>query len=138
MPACHACGGLHVSLFGHQSGKQRYRCRTCHKTWRDNPQSQATDPRRKALILAAYHERMSMRGLARTFGVSRNTVSRWLKKASRLPPLSQTLVPAQSDDVLELDEMWSFVRFRKKKRWVWLAQCRRTRQVVAYAIGGTK
>ena len=42
---------------------------------------------------------------------------------------------AQTDDVLELDEMWSFVRFRKNKRWVWLAQCRRTRQIVAYAIG---
>ena len=42
---------------------------------------------------------------------------------------------AQTDDVLEMDEMWSFVRFRKNKRWVWLAQCRRTRQIVAYAIG---
>ena len=42
---------------------------------------------------------------------------------------------AQTDDVLELDGMWSFVRFRKNKRWVWLAQCRRTRQIVAYAIG---
>ena len=37
--------------------------------------------------------------------------------------------------MLELDELWSFVRFRKNKRWVWLAQCRRTRQIVAYAIG---
>ena len=34
----------------------------------------------------------------------------------------------QAYDVLELDEMrhwlprgWSFVRFRKNKRWVWLA-----------------
>lgn len=44
-------------------------------------------------------------------------------------------MPAQTDDVLELDEMWSFVRFRKNKRWVWLAQCRRTRQIVAYAVG---
>lgn len=34
--------------------------------------------------------------------------------------------------------MWSFVRFRKNKCWVWLAQCRRTRQIVAYAIGDTK
>jgi len=58
------------------------------KTWRDNPQPHGTDPRRKALILAAYHERMSMRGLARTFGVSRSTfgvsrstVSLWLKKS---------------------------------------------------------
>ena len=31
--------------------------------------------------------------------------------------------------------MWSFVGFRANKRWVWLAQCRRTRQIVAYAIG---
>lgn len=31
--------------------------------------------------------------------------------------------------------MWSFVARRKNKRWVWLAQCRRTRQIIAYAIG---
>jgi len=37
--------------------------------------------------------------------------------------------------VLELDELWSFVCRRKSKRWVWLALCRRTRQIVAYAIG---
>jgi IS1 family transposase len=37
--------------------------------------------------------------------------------------------------VLELDELWSFVARRKNKRWVWLALCRRTRQIVAYAIG---
>ncbi len=38
-------------------------------------------------------------------------------------------------EALELDELWSFVQRRQNKRWVWLAQCRRTRQVVAYAIG---
>ena len=52
-----------------------------------------------------------------------------------VPPLSQTLVQAHTDDVLELDEIWSFVLRRRNKRWVWLAQCRRTRQIVAYAIG---
>ncbi len=34
---------------------------------------------------------------------------------------------------MELDELWSFVARRKNKRWIWLAQCRRTRQIVAYA-----
>ena len=81
LPSCPACASTNTRLFGHQSGKQRYRCRECQKTWRDNPASRETDPRRKALILAAYHERMSMRGLARTFGVSRSTVSLWLKKS---------------------------------------------------------
>ena len=32
--------------------------------------------------------------------------------------------------------MWSFVYRRLNKRWIWIALCRRTRQVVAYdAIG---
>jgi IS1 family transposase len=45
------------------------------------------------------------------------------------------LLPAQADDVLEADEMWSFVSQRANKRWVWTVMCRRTRQIVAYAIG---
>ncbi len=78
---------------------------------------------------------MSQRGVARVFGVSRNTVTKWLKKVSLLPPLKKTLAKAKKHDVLELDEMWSFVHYRTNTRWVWLAQCRRTRQIVADAIG---
>ena len=44
-------------------------------------------------------------------------------------------MPAQTDDVLELDEHWSFVRRKVGQAWLWLALCRRTRQVVAFALG---
>jgi len=37
--------------------------------------------------------------------------------------------------VLELDELWSFVLKKVNKFWIWIALCRKTRQVVAYAIG---
>ena len=37
--------------------------------------------------------------------------------------------------VLELDELWSFVLKRANKRWIWIALCRATRQVVASAVG---
>ena len=37
--------------------------------------------------------------------------------------------------MLELDEVWSFVLRRSNKRWLWLALCRRTRQIVAFVIG---
>jgi insertion element IS1 protein InsB len=61
------------------------------------------------------------------------------KKAATLPELSRTLVEPDLDDpdatTLELDELWSFVLKKTRKRWVWLALCRATRQVVAYAIG---
>ena len=49
--------------------------------------------------------------------------------------MTRTLQPTQENDVLELDELWSFVSRRKDKHWIWLAQCRRTRQIVAYAVG---
>jgi IS1 family transposase len=40
-----------------------------------------------------------------------------------------------SNDVLELDEIWSFVQKKEQTRWVWTAMCRRTRQIVALVIG---
>jgi IS1 family transposase len=43
--------------------------------------------------------------------------------------------PDANEEVLELDELCSFVYEKRRKRWIWLALCRRTRQVVAYAIG---
>lgn len=55
-----------------------------------------------------------------------------------LPPLEHTLfIPDKPEQVvLELDELWSFVYQRSNKRWVWLALCTQTRQVVACVIGG--
>ncbi len=37
--------------------------------------------------------------------------------------------------MLELDELWSFVGSKANARWVWIAFCRQTRQVVAYFVG---
>ena len=45
------------------------------------------------------------------------------------------MLPAQPSDELELDEMWSFVLKKSKKRWLWTALCRRTRQIIAHVIG---
>jgi insertion element IS1 protein InsB len=36
---------------------------------------------------------------------------------------------------LELDELWSFVLKKTNQAWIWIALCRKTRQVVAYAVG---
>ena len=37
---------------------------------------------RKAEVLRAYQERSSLRGLSRTFGITRKTITQWLKKNS--------------------------------------------------------
>ena len=60
------------------------------------------------------------------------------KKAKTLTALSETLIePDKPTKVeLELDEMWSFVYKKDQKRWVWLALCKETKQVVSAVIGG--
>jgi transposase-like protein len=60
-------------------GKQRYRCRGCGQRSREQPHMGYSEEF-KAQIIAAYNERMSLRGIERTFGVSRHTVTAWLKK----------------------------------------------------------
>jgi transposase-like protein len=61
-------------------GRQRYACRDCGRRSREAPRSQAYSADERETILRAYQERASLRGLRRVFGVSRTTVSGWLKK----------------------------------------------------------
>jgi len=49
--------------------------------------------------------------------------------------LENTLLPALPEDVLEVDEVWSFVGNKHNRVWIWLALCRRTRQIVAWWYG---
>jgi insertion element IS1 protein InsB len=61
------------------------------------------------------------------------------KKVAQLPPLQTTLLAPDATDptstTLELDELWSFVLKKAHDSWIWIALCRQTRQVVAYAVG---
>jgi IS1 family transposase len=65
----------------------------------------------------------------RSPGVSQNHISR------HLPTV---LAPDANDSeatILELDELWPFVLKKTNQAWTWIALCRKTRQVVANAIG---
>ena len=64
-----------------------------------------------------------MRGIERTFGVCRQTLSAWLKKGGTAPPLETTLKPVdpRKIPVLEVDEVWSFVFRSHTKVWLWIA-----------------
>jgi insertion element IS1 protein InsB len=40
-----------------------------------------------------------------------------------------------SFEVLELDEMWSFVQNKETKCWIWLVICRTTKLILGFATG---
>jgi transposase-like protein len=80
---CPHCGSEALVRDGHApNGKQKYRCHGCSRRSRENPTPNAYPEARREEILHAYQERSSLRGLMRTFGVSRATVSSWIKKSS--------------------------------------------------------
>jgi transposase-like protein len=63
-----------------RNDKQRYWCKDCQRSSREQPEPNGYTEAEREQILRAYEERSSLRGLERTFGVSRYTVSNWLKK----------------------------------------------------------
>lgn len=132
---CPRCGSDQLVKNGHDyKGTQKYHCKNCHRYGTLHAHS-GYDEHTRSQVKRAVLERISLRGLERLFGLSRRTVSRWMTDwAKQLPALADTLDEAQVNDVLELDEVWSFVLKKENQRWIWVALCRRTRQIVAYFI----
>jgi len=77
---CHKCGSENIRKNGKDEySSQRYFCRDC-KVTRILIYKRTLSENRKEEIIKATQERMSLRGAARTFGVARQTIAKWLKK----------------------------------------------------------
>jgi transposase-like protein len=84
--ACRSCGSTELFRNGKtKAGAQKFGCKACgaYGTLELTP---AYSDEEKETILAAYRERSSMRGVARTFGVARPTLAKWIKKSDLAPP----------------------------------------------------
>ncbi|MBA3714448.1 MAG: IS1 family transposase [Pyrinomonadaceae bacterium] len=78
---CYHCGSANLVRNGlTRHHKQRYHGNDCGRSNREQPPPHGYPEAERATILAASDERSSLRGLTRTFGVSRNTVADWLKR----------------------------------------------------------
>lgn len=77
---CPECESTNVVMNGKNSaGSQQFLCKDCRKSAVMYPQNQRSQEE-KDQILSTYHERPSMRGIARRFHISRNTLKKMLKK----------------------------------------------------------
>ncbi|MEM7133191.1 MAG: hypothetical protein AAF702_43225 [Chloroflexota bacterium] len=57
------------------------------------------------------------------------------KNARELSPMRETIEPAQADDVLQVDEIFTIVYCKFNQIRIWIVQCQRTRQILAFYIG---
>ena len=79
---CPHCQSARGKRFGtNRSGSARGRCNDCNKTFTLNPNSRAMTHQKEGQIVAALQERISQRGIARTFKVARLTIRNIRKKA---------------------------------------------------------
>ena len=140
---CDKCGDVNIHRNGRDNdGRQKYYCKGCGHHGRLSElqppalSKEVAAEEIKSSVVRASMERCSLRGLERIFGVSRAGIMTWLKeRLSKLKRLKEMISPAQAGDIVELDELWSFVGNKGKKRWIWIAICRRTRKIIAFAIG---
>ena len=136
---CHNCGSTNIVRNGrNRLGQEQYHCLDCnaYRVLRPKRKEATKNSKLRDKALKACLERCSLRGVCRIFNIGRQTLRNWiLDHTDNLPDLITTLLSPKHDDVLGLDEMWSFVARKTNKTWIWTAICRRTRQIVAYAIG---
>jgi transposase-like protein len=104
---CRRCGSGDIVQNGrNRYGNPQYPCKACGAYGVLEPKVRYTEAQ-KEQILRAYPERVRLRGRPRRYGVSIGTV---------LPPVAETLRPAEEGDVLEV---------------LWGGRTGRSRQVVA-------
>ena len=93
---CLHCGSERLQKNGHtQRGAQRARCVECLRTFTLSPTGPRHGQKFKEQVLAAYQDRMSLRGIHRTFGVCYMTVRRWLGEKNRATPGVRGYPPAR-------------------------------------------
>lgn len=95
-----------------RTGSQRFECKLCQRTYtpEPNPLGYADDVRRQALKL--YIEGNSFRRIARLLAVNHQSVINWINASHKQLPKKKASAKV---DVVELDEMFTFVGNKKKR-----------------------
>ena len=141
--ACPACGSKRFKRNGHlQTGQQNHQCKTCGRQFVLQAAHRVMSEEQRTLVERLLCEKISLHGICRAVDVS----IRWLMgfmvaRFAALPDHLHVLPVAAPREVsmgrleVEADEMWSFVRQKANKQWVWIAMDKQTRQIIAFPVG---
>jgi len=151
---CVSCESTEVIKHGKgPNGLQRYRCKSCLKTFQLEYKYKACVPGVRERIIDMAMNSSGTRDTARTLGVSKDTVTSALKrlkssvkpvneeylekKNSQNKPIDIEIRNAMSSESLsvEMDEMWSYYLNKKKQIWLWWAVDHDTNIPLAFTFG---
>ncbi len=115
MPSCPHCHATRYQVKAgfNRSGSQRYRCTPCGRKYTPDPQPQGYVDAVRQQAVRLYVDGLNLRRIARLLQVNHQSVANWVKSyVDQLPNAPQ---PADPPDVLEMDELFTFVGSKKKK-----------------------
>lgn len=113
MIICYQCGCERCVKNGFMQGQQRYKCKECGYNFIDKPRRGHGQPI-LALAVWLYLSGLSQRRIARLFGVSPPAVLKWIKTFA-LKNAPKPVPAGEGAAVVELDEMWHFLKKRPAK-----------------------
>src|SRR5919198_968349 len=140
---CPGCGSMQFKKNGHiHSGKQNHQCKACGRQFVAGAEERLISDERRTLIEHLLRERISLRGICRAVGVSLTWLLHFMVQCfAACPDDLHVQLPKRPTDVMlrrleaEADELWSFVKKKANKQWIWLAMDATTRQIIAFHVG---
>ena len=140
---CPECGAQHFKKNGHiHHGKQNHQCKACGQQFVLDAANHMIAEERRTLVERLLCENISLHGICRVVGVSIRWLMNFIVTCFKALPDHLNVHPLASPrDVIigrlevEADEMWSFVKQRANKQWIWIAMDKQTRQIIAFHVG---
>ncbi len=109
-PVCKKCGSTQVVKAGKINGNQRYKCKACNCQFQPNRRKGKPESTKRLAVLL-YLCGLSMRTIAKIVRTDLHAVYRWIKRFAE--ENYEKPEPKSEAVVVELDEMWHFIRSKK-------------------------
>lgn len=141
--SCPSCSSTNIKKNGKTHyGKQNHKCKICGRQFVAGSKHRKTSEERE-LIKQSLKERLSLHAICRIFGVSMTWLQNFAQNEWKQTPrdlgISSSIVHRLGKLQvfrLQVDELWSFVRSKKRKRWIWVVYAPKYKLVIAQHIGG--
>lgn len=132
---CPNCDGHDLIKRGLKNGYQRYVCRTCRRYSTDRAPKFSVET--KAQAVQMYLNSMG-RAIGRVLSASPAAVLKWIRKEhdvlQQRPAQAGPATPGEPD-IIEMDEIYTYVQKKQQRAVIWTAYSRRQKQGERSALG---
>ncbi|MCO7332227.1 IS1 family transposase [Riemerella anatipestifer] len=126
---CTKCQSSNKIKAGFARERQRYKCKDCGYFFSVEKKSDVKTLEQKRLALEMYLEGLGFRAIGRLLNISYGTVYQWIKKWGESVELPKNEVPIE---IVELDEIHSYVQHKKNYCWSWIAVDRLRKRFISF------